>query len=79
MPFFLVYMQIRGPVAELSPGGGEGRLEDFGRMTWFSGKRGEGVQWLQTDYKRGLDACVISSPPSPPNSKTVRQVSGKNT
>ena len=25
---------------------------------------------MQTDYKGGLDACVISSPPSPPNSKT---------
>ena len=58
MPFFLVYMQTRGPVADLSPGG-EGRLGDFGRQ-----------QWLQTDYKGGLDACVISSPPSPPNSKT---------
>ena len=38
--FFLVYMQTRGPVADLSPGG-EARLEDFGRMTRFSGKRGE--------------------------------------
>ena len=37
----------------------------------FRGNGGKGVRWLQTDYKGGLDACVISSPPpSPPNSKT---------
>ena len=40
MSFVLVYMQTRGPVADLSPGGG--RLEDFGRMARFSRKRGEG-------------------------------------
>ena len=41
MSFVLVYIQTRGPVADLSPGG-EGRLEDFGRMARFSRKRGEG-------------------------------------
>ena len=32
----------------------------------FRGNGGKGVRWLQTDYKGGLDACVISSPPLSP-------------
>lgn len=74
MPFFLVYMQTRGPVADLSPGGG-GEAGGFWEDDLVFGEtRGRGYSGCKQIIKEDLMRVLFRAPPLP---QTVRQVSGK--
>ena len=66
MSFVLVYMQTRGPVADLSPGGGEaGGFWKDGSVFEETGGRGYGgcKQIIKEDLMRVL---FRAAPPPPP-------------
>ena len=74
MPFFLVYMQTRGPVADLSPGGG-GEAGGFWKDDSIFGETGgREYSGCKQIIKEDLMRVLFRAPPLP---QTVRQVSGK--
>ena len=73
---FFLFTCKQGDQSQIYRRGGRGGWRILEGWLGFRGNGGKGVRWLQTDYKGGLDAYAISSPP-PPLPQTVRQVSGK--